>query len=273
MPALPASNASGHADVVLFVDTFTNYFEPDNARAAVAVLRAGGYRVHVARAAAGDADPARPLCCGRTFLAAGLVDEAKREARRVVAAMAPHVARGATIVGLEPSCLLTLRDEFLVMGLGDAAQKLAERALLIEEFLAREHDAGRLDLPLVPLPQSHALFHGHCHQKAFDAASPALRVLQLIPDLEVEMIESSCCGMAGSFGFEATHYDISMRMAELSLLPAVRAATRGHAHRRRRHQLPPPDRRRHARRRPGQCAARRARAGARACAGQAAVSV
>jgi len=216
---------AGSADVVLFVDTFTNYFEPDNARAAVAVLRAGGYRVHVARASAGDAEPARPLCCGRTFLAAGLVDEAKHEARRVVAAMAPHVARGAAIVGLEPSCLLSLRDEFLVMGLGDAAQKLAERALLIEEFLAREHDAGRLDLPLVPLPQPHALFHGHCHQKAFDAASPALRVLKLIPDLHVDMIESSCCGMAGSFGVEAAHYDISMRMAELSLLPTVRAAT------------------------------------------------
>ena len=212
------------ADVVLFVDTFTNYFEPDNARAAVAVLRAGGYRVHVARAAPDDAEPTRPLCCGRTFLASGLVDEAKREARRVVAAMAPHVARGAAIVGLEPSCLLTLRDEFLVMGLGDAARQLAGHALLIEEFLAREHDAGRLDLPLVALPQSRALFHGHCHQKAFDAVSPALRVLKLVPDLEVELIESSCCGMAGSFGVEAAHYDISMRMAELSLLPAVRAA-------------------------------------------------
>jgi FAD/FMN-containing dehydrogenase/Fe-S oxidoreductase len=215
---------TGDADVVLFVDTFTNYFDPDNARAAVSVLQAGGYRVHVARAAPGDAEPARPLCCGRTFLAAGLVDEAKHEARRVVAAMAPHVARGAAIVGLEPSCLLTLRDEFLVMGLGDAAQQLAGRALLIEEFLAREHDAGTLDLPLVALPQSRALFHGHCHQKAFDAVSPALRVLKLVPDLEVELIESSCCGMAGSFGVEAAHYDISMRMAELSLLPAVRAA-------------------------------------------------
>jgi len=218
-------SGKGNADVVLFIDTFTNYFEPDNARAAVAVLRAGGYRVQVARAATGDAEPARPLCCGRTFLAAGLVDEAKREAGRVVAAMAPHVVRGAAIVGLEPSCLLTLRDEFLVMGLGDAARQLAGRALLVEEFLAREHDAARLNLPLAPLPQSRALFHGHCHQKAFDAVSPALRVLKLVPDLQVELIESSCCGMAGSFGVEAAHYDISMRMAELSLLPAVRATT------------------------------------------------
>ena len=115
------------ADVVLFVDTFTNYFEPENAHAALAVLQAAGYRVAIARALADDADAARPLCCGRTYLAAGLVDEAKREARRVVAALAPHVERGATIVGLEPSCLLSLRDEFLVLGLGDAAQR-ARRA-------------------------------------------------------------------------------------------------------------------------------------------------
>jgi Fe-S oxidoreductase len=213
------------ADVVLFVDTFTNYFEPENARAAVAVLRAGGYRVHVARAAADDAQSNRPLCCGRTFLAAGMVDEAKHEARRVVAALAPHVARGAAIVGLEPSCLLTLRDEFLVMGMGDAALRLSESSFLIEEFLAREHRDGRLDLPLAPLPESRALLHGHCHQKAFDALSPALAVLRLVPGLDVQLIESSCCGMAGSFGFEAAHYDVSMRMAELSLLPAVRAAS------------------------------------------------
>jgi Fe-S oxidoreductase len=212
------------ADVVLLVDTFTNYFEPENAHAALAGLKAGGYRVAVARAGADDRDPARPLCCGRTFLAAGLVDEAKVEARRMMAALAPHVERGAWIVGLEPSCLLSLRDEFLVMGLGDAASRLGERALLIEEFLAREHDAGRLALPLVALPETRALLHGHCHQKAFDALSPAKSVLALIPGLEVDVVESSCCGMAGSFGYEAAHYDVSMRMAELSLLPAVRGA-------------------------------------------------
>jgi FAD/FMN-containing dehydrogenase/Fe-S oxidoreductase len=215
----------GPADVVLFVDTFTNYFEPENARAAVAVLHAAGYRVHVARAGPGDAEPERPLCCGRTYLGAGLVDEAAREARRTIAAVMPHIAGGATVVGLEPSCLLTLRDEFLVLGLGDAARQLADHALLLEEFLAREHRAGRLRLPLVPMPERGALLHGHCHQKAFDAVSPALAVLRLIPDFAVELIESSCCGMAGAFGYEAAHYDISMRMAELSLLPAVRAAS------------------------------------------------
>jgi FAD/FMN-containing dehydrogenase/Fe-S oxidoreductase len=212
------------ADVVLFVDTFTQYFEPENAHAALAVLRAAGYRVAVAAPLPDDAEPGRSLCCGRTFLAAGRVDEARHEARRLVAALAPAVAGGATVVGLEPSCLLALRDEFLVMGLGDAAQRLAGRALLVEEFLAREHAAGRLALPLAALPETKALLHGHCHQKAFDAVTPALTVLRLIPGLEVELIESSCCGMAGSFGYEAAHYDISIAMAELSLLPAVRKA-------------------------------------------------
>jgi Fe-S oxidoreductase len=110
------------------------------------------------------------------------------------------------------------------MGLGDAAQRLAERSLLIEEFLAGESRAGRLHLPLAPLPQTRALLHGHCHQKAFDAVSPAIAVLKLVPGLAVDLIESSCCGMAGSFGYDAAHYDVSVRMAELSLMPAVRAA-------------------------------------------------
>jgi FAD/FMN-containing dehydrogenase/Fe-S oxidoreductase len=216
--------SAANADVVLFVDTFTNYFEPENAHAALAVLGAAGYRVHVARAIADDAEPARPLCCGRTYLAAGLVDEAKAEARRVVAALLPHVQRGAAIVGLEPSCLFSLRDEFLVMGLGEAAQRLAANAFLIEEFLAREHRAGRLALPLAALPQKRALLHAHCHQKAFDAVASVQQVLALIPDLAVNLVESSCCGMAGSFGYEAAHYGVSIRMAELALLPAVRAA-------------------------------------------------
>jgi Fe-S oxidoreductase len=217
-------DAGTGADVVLFVDTFTNYFEPENAHGATKVLRAAGARVHVARAGGADREPQRPLCCGRTYLAAGLVDEAKAEARRTVAALSPHVARGAAVVGLEPSCLLSMRDEFLVMGLGEDARRLAEHAFLVEEFLAREQRADRLTLPLVPIPQQHALLHTHCHQKAFDAASATRDVLALVPGLAVEVVESSCCGMAGSFGYDAAHYDVSVRMAELSLLPAVRAA-------------------------------------------------
>jgi Fe-S oxidoreductase len=222
--AAPAGDDSTNADVVLFVDTFTNYFEPENARAAVAVLRAAGRKVKVARADPADAAPDRPLCCGRTFLSAGLVDEAKAGARRVVAALAPEAERGAAIVGLEPSCLLSMRDEFLVMGLGEPAKRLAGNAFLIEEYLSREHRAGRLDLPLRSLAAKRALLHTHCHQKAFDAAAPVRDVLALIPGLTVDHVESSCCGMAGSFGYEAAHYDISVAMAEQSLMPAVRAA-------------------------------------------------
>ncbi len=232
-------------DVVLLVDTFNNYFEPENAHAALRVLQAAGYRVHVARAAASDAERDRPLCCGRTYLGAGLVDEAKREARRMVEALAPYVARGATVVGLEPSCLLSLRDEFLVMGLGDAARE-AVGARADDRGVPRARgDGGPAEAAAASaLPQKRALLHGHCHQKAFDAMPPVVAVLKLIPGLQVEVIESSCCGMAGSFGYEAAHYDVSMKMAELSLLPAVRAGGRGHADRRRRHQLPAPDRRR-----------------------------
>jgi FAD/FMN-containing dehydrogenase/Fe-S oxidoreductase len=207
-------------DAVLLVDTFNNYFEPENANAALRVLEAGAYRVHVAR----PADGGRPLCCGRTFLAAGMVNEARAEAQRMSEALAPYVARGIPIVGLEPSCLFGLRDEFLSMLPGEASGALAMNALVFEEFLAREADAGRLALKLKPLAAKKALLHGHCHQKAFGAMGAVERALALVPGLAVETIESSCCGMAGAFGYEAAHYDVSMKMAELSLLPKVRAA-------------------------------------------------
>ncbi len=211
-------------EVVLWADTFDNYFEPENLHAARRVLEAAGYTVLVPAPAAGDADPRRPLCCGRTFLASGLVDQARDEARRTVAALAPYVERGVAVVGLEPSCLLTLRDEFLSLGLGEPARTLASQAFLFEEFLAREHAAGRLRLDLQPMQGRRALLHGHCHQKAFDAVRPIQIVLAMIPGLAVELIESSCCGMAGSFGYEAAHRTVSKAMAEASLLPAVRGA-------------------------------------------------
>ena len=209
-----------HREVVLFIDTFNNYFEPENARAAVAVLQAAGYTVHFPRAE----DGGRPLCCGRTFLASGLVDEARTEARRMFDALTPYIERGLPIVGLEPSCLFGLRDEFLSMFPGGETGKLAMNAVLFEEFIACETGAGRFKLDLKPLPQRKALLHGHCHQKAFAAMPAVQNVLSMIPELNVEIVESSCCGMAGSFGFEAEHYDVSMKMAELSLLPKVRQA-------------------------------------------------
>jgi FAD/FMN-containing dehydrogenase/Fe-S oxidoreductase len=207
--------------LVLFVDTFTGYFESPNARCAVKVLQAAGYTVHVATKQSEDG---RHLCCGRTYLASGMVDEARAKAREVLDSLLPFANRGIPVVGLEPSCLLTLRDEMLAMGFGDDAKLIAGNAFLFEEFLAREVQAGALDdfkARLRPLDRR-VLLHGHCHQKAFGAVSPIVQVLKLIPGVEPELIESSCCGMAGSFGYEATHYEVSMQMAELSLLPAIR---------------------------------------------------
>jgi FAD/FMN-containing dehydrogenase/Fe-S oxidoreductase len=206
-------------EVVLFADSFTTWFEPDNARAARAVLEAAGFRVH-----APQPPDRRPLCCGRTFLSAGLVEEARREARATLAAVGPFVAAGVPVVGLEPSCLLTMRDELPAMLPGDASTRLAEQALLLEEFLWREHGEGRLHLPLRADGTRQALVHGHCHQKAFGAMEAVTGCLGLVPGLDVQVIESSCCGMAGAFGYEAEHYAISLQMAELALLPAVRAA-------------------------------------------------
>jgi len=208
------------ATVVIFADTFSNNFEPEILHAARRVLEAAGHRVAVAWPDLG----ARPLCCGRTFLATGQVQKARDEAYRLLEALYPFVLRDVPVVGLEPSCLFTLRDEFLALGLGEAARRTAEKALLFEEFLAQEKKAGRLALPLKPLEQKTALLHGHCHQKAFGAMSAVQEVLALVPDLKVQPIDSSCCGMAGSFGYEAEHYDTSIAMAELSLLPAVRQA-------------------------------------------------
>ena len=210
---------TGRREVVLFVDTFNRWFEPENARAALRVLDAAGYRTHVAQAPAGE----RPLCCGRTFLSAGLVDEARHEARRMLDALAPWRERRVPVIGLEPSCLFTLRDEFRAMIPGHETSELASQAMLFEEFIAREADAQRLNLRLQRVA-SEALLHGHCHQKAFGAMPAVERALGLVPDLKVTTVESSCCGMAGAFGYEAEHYEISMKMGEASLLPAMRAA-------------------------------------------------
>ena len=207
--------------VVLFVDTFNGYFEMENVVSALKVLAAAGYTAHVATKTIADG---KSLCCGRTYLASGMVDTARVKAQELVNALLPFAEKGIAIVGLEPSCLLTLRDEALVMGLGQAAVTVSQQALLLEEFLAREATDGKLELLRQKLkPAGKAiLLHGHCHQKAFGAVSPIMDVLRLIPGAQPELIESSCCGMAGSFGYEASHYAVSMQMAELSLLPAIR---------------------------------------------------
>jgi len=217
--ARPEAGHDGNK-VVLFADTFNRYFERENIDAAIAVLTAAGYRVHFAAPQKGK----RPLCCGRTFLSVGRVDEAKKEAQRTLDALAPYAERGIPILGLEPSCLFSFRDEIPALIKSDTARQVAGAALLFEEFLAHEAAAGELQLNLAPI-KGRALLHGHCHQKSFDTMSAVGATLKLVPDLAVETVESSCCGMAGAFGFHADTIEVSRAMGELSLLPAVRKAS------------------------------------------------
>ena len=206
---------TGH-EVVLWADSFNAAFEPGILRDALKVLTGAGYRVHLAKA------EGRPLCCGRTYLAVGNVEAAKSEMRRSLDALEPFFARGVPLVGLEPSCLFSFRDEALAMLPGADSKRAVAHALLFEEFIAREAKAGRFKLDLKPASQK-ALLHGHCHQKAFGAMGAVEEALRLIPGLQLEKIESSCCGMAGAFGYQAETVDVSLAMGELSLLPAVRA--------------------------------------------------
>jgi Fe-S oxidoreductase len=217
LPLAGGGEGSDH-EVVLFVDTFNRYFEPENVHAALAVLEAAGCRVHLPQPADGSQ---RPLCCGRTFLSVGLVDEARREAERCIAALAPFVSRGIPIVGIEPSCLLGFRDEIPGLLKSEQARALAAHALLFEEFLVR--DLASDALPLAPVGPR-ALVHGHCHQKSFGAMEAVTAALKRVPELAVNAIDSSCCGMAGAFGYGADTIDASLKMGELSLLPAVRDA-------------------------------------------------
>jgi FAD/FMN-containing dehydrogenase/Fe-S oxidoreductase len=205
------------AGVTLFADTFNRYFEPENLRAAIKVLEAGGRKVALAKPESG-----RPLCCGRTYLSAGLVDRAKAEAERLVAALLPHVEAGRKIVGLEPSCLLTLKDEIPSLLPGKETARIAKAARMFEEYIAEEVDTGTFSLPLrSPVPK--VLLHGHCHQKAFNVVPAIRKTLELLPETSIEMIETSCCGMAGSFGYGLETEEVSRRMGEISLFPAIRA--------------------------------------------------
>ena len=212
------SRSGSGPKAVLFSDCFNTWFEPENARAAERVLAAGD--VELVTPETGG----RPLCCGRTFLSAGLVAEAREEARRTIDALLPLVEQGATVVGLEPSCLFTLRDEFRSMLPGDESGRLAAASKLFEEFIVEQTEAGKMKLDLKPVGRSKALLHGHCHQKAFGAVGSVQQALAMVPELQTELIQSSCCGMAGAFGYEAEHYEVSMQMGELDLLPKVRDA-------------------------------------------------
>jgi len=231
-----APTPAAASDVVLMIDTFNNYFEPANAVAAWRVLRASGLRVAVAGSDSSATD-SRPLCCGRTYLSAGRLDEARAEALRTLDSLSPYLDQGLSVVGLEPSCMLGMRDEFGALLNDDRVNQLAQSSFLLEEFLLKEKNSGRIDLKLNAIHRAdrgaeadheptnavnQILLHGHCHQKAFDLVSDVEEVLGWIPGLSIKTIDSSCCGMAGAFGFEREHFEISMKMAEAALLPAVR---------------------------------------------------
>lgn len=221
-PAAEATATAGLPEVVLLVDTFSRYFEPEIPAAAIDVLHTAGYRVHIAAPAADVPDAERPLCCGRTYLAQGMIEQARAEAQRLVDSLLPHVQAGRVIVGLEASCVLGLRDDAQALGLGETAATVGKSILLLEEFLAKESTAKRLNLPLHALPQGETLIHGHCHQKAVGALKAMRRVLKLIPAHEFSIIEAGCCGMAGTFGLETEHAAMAGEMAEQGLLPALR---------------------------------------------------
>ena len=207
--------AGGGPEAVLFADTFATWFAPEAARAALRVLSAAGRRVRVARAARG-----RPLCCGRTFLAVGAVDEARAEARRSLAVLAPAARAGAPIVGIEPSCLHTLVDEWPALLPGADSAAVAAAAEPFESFLLRAAPG----LPLRGAGDRRILVHGHCHQKAFGAAGAVAAALERIPGVAASPVESTCCGMAGAFGYQAETFAVSREIAGLDLLPALAAA-------------------------------------------------
>ena len=233
-----AGIGGSESPVVMFVDTFTRYFDPDVARAAIGVLQHLGHECVSPASVQGprQASPqarGRPLCCGRTYISAGMLDHARSELQRTVGRLAPLARQGLPIVGLEPSCLLTLRDEALHLIPGDDARVVAENSFLVDEFLAEKAGGarngalaaadGRAGSPAPPCPT--AQIHGHCHQKAAGTASATADALSALTGTSATLIESSCCGMAGSFGYTAKHQRTSRAMGELSLFPALRAAS------------------------------------------------
>lgn len=235
VPAAEAKDLFGEAanrpPVALFADTFNRYFEPRVLRSGVTVLQTLGYSVLSARPKSRSRHrrfrrPQRPLCCGRTYIAAGFLDKARAEVRRTLAALAPLAAEGVPVVGLEPSCLLTLRDEAPDLVPGEESRRVADSAWLLDEFLASQ-PAAQLASQARPAPTTASPatvhIHGHCHQKAAGTDDVTGKVLTGLAGLRCVSIPSSCCGMAGSFGYEIEHAGVSRAMAEITLLPAVRA--------------------------------------------------
>jgi FAD/FMN-containing dehydrogenase/Fe-S oxidoreductase len=210
-----APGARGEA--VLFHDTFTDYYHPEVGQAAVRILEALGYSVVLAE---------RTGCCGRPAISKGLLSTARNWARRNVEALLPYARRGVPIVGTEPSCLLTFRDEYPELLRDEDSQALAGQTFLLDELLTKlaAEEPERVAAIFREDAELEVLLHAHCHQKAIVGPEPTLRMLNLVPGYKASLVETSCCGMAGSFGFEAEHYEISKAMGSLKLFPAVEAA-------------------------------------------------
>jgi Fe-S oxidoreductase len=200
--------------VIFFHDTFTEHNNPPIGIAAMKILHAAGF------------DPVilpDKVCCGRPTVSKGLLEEALTLARHNVKLLAPFAKQGIPIVGVEPSCMAMLVDEYLDLVPGEESKVVADNAMTLDMFLAREAQEGSLDLHFDETPRQ-VLFHGHCQQKATFGTESTLKMLEMIPNCSVEEVDSGCCGMAGSFGYEKEHYDLSIQLAEMSLAPAVRAA-------------------------------------------------
>jgi Fe-S oxidoreductase len=212
----PAPVGDDRPSVVLFPDTFADYNDPHIAQAAVHVLEAAGYRVLL---------PTRRVCCGRPQISKGLLKEARALAQRQIDALGPYAAARIPIIGLEPSCILTFRDEYPDLLDDPRTATLAQMSFLFDEFLVREVRTGRATLRFRQPDQAprRYLFHGHCHQKALIGSQHALALLRMIPGAEVYEVDSGCCGMAGSFGYEVEHYAISQKIGERALFPAIRS--------------------------------------------------
>jgi Fe-S oxidoreductase len=200
---------------MFLADSFTTFTDVSVGRAAIELLEWAGWRVRLVDAG----------CCGRSSLSKGLIDQARRMATDLSARLAEAAERGVPIVGVEPSCLLTLRDEYPGLLAGDPrGQSVAAATRLPEELILDALASGRVSIPAaVSGNPQRILFHGHCHQKALAGTAATVSLLRAIPGAEVIELDAGCCGMAGSFGFEAEHYELSMRIGELRLLPAVRA--------------------------------------------------
>ena len=203
---------SNKLPVIMFVDTFSRYFEPENIRSAIKVLKAAGYYPFLPSPKVSK----KPLCCGRTYLSNGLIDKAKAEGELILKTFLPYLKDGIPVVGLEPSCILSFRDELPALINDPNINLLKNNSFTFEELLSKQCD--KLNFKKM---NKKVLLHGHCHQKAFDAVKPIESVLGMIEGLKIETIDTSCCGMAGSFGYNKNTYDISLKMAKESLFPAI----------------------------------------------------